>query len=518
MTAAWVAGLAYGSAVLCTIGLGKPSLWIDEVHSFEFAALPSAWLVLLNAAARDAYPPLYFLLLHGWLKLGSGEIWLRMFSVLVHLASIPLIYLVGARVASRKAGVLAAALLAVSPFHLTFAREARMYSLLGFFSLLSMWGLLVYVREKSRRGFWTFTLAGLALLYTHFIGALLILAQACWLLWGTRRRALRPVFMKWAVVLSFGFLPWAPFFLKALVVTHGYGSEAAPPLLLYWFVGTVGAGFAKASWVLAAAFATVAVLAWAGLRAMPAGPGRNLMIIWAFLPPLLELFANLVGKPVFGARTLIVSTPAWLLIIAHGLATPPMIRTAIGSVLIGGLAVLSYAHLLTHGLAAAPAHREALTHILKHARSRDAIVHSSTATYHPLHEYYIPRSGSRIKDYLIEPHGEFRGGKLGRWFRTVWRRIKSRADPGGALKTGADPNRISEIQFLSRGYTRIWYLHTTLEGQRRLSRLAPGKYYAPTADQIRTSPFVSHLRLKRSFRGGPVAEYPGLVLELYQRR
>lgn len=514
----WVAGLAYGSAILCTIGLGKPSLWIDEVHSFEFASLPSVWLVTLNAAARDAYPPLYFLLLHGWLQVGSDEIWLRMFSVLAHVASIPLMYLVGARLVSKQAGVVAAALLAVSPFHLAFAREVRMYSLVGFWSLLSMWGLLAYVQTRSRRAFWTLTLAGLALLYTHFMGVLLILAQGIWMLRESRRERLRPALKQWAAVLVIGFLPWAPLFLKAFVVTHGYAAEASPPLLLYWFVSAVGAGFGQARWVLAAAFAVVAALIVAGLTATPAGSKRRLLATWAFLPLILELVSSLLGKPVFAARTLIVCTPAWLLIMAQGLAAPPVLRAALGSVLLGTLAGLSYAHLLAHGLATAPGHREALAHILKHARRGDVIVHSSIATYHPLHEYYSPRSGSRLKDYLIESPGEFRAGRLGTWFRDVWRRLKNRADPGGVLMTGADPHRIGEKEFLDLQYTRVWHLHTTRAGKQKLWYLIPGKYYAPTPDQVKTSPFSGHAWLSRAFKGGPVAQYPGMTLELYQHR
>ncbi len=531
---AWVSAIVGASAILCLVGLGRPSLWIDEVHSFEFASLPSAWLVILNAAARDAYPPLYFLLLHAWMWLGSSEIWLRMLSVLFHLAAIPMMYVVARRMFARGAGtrdlapggrvaLVAAVIVAASPFHLAFAREVRMYSMVAFLTLLSMWALSEFARTRSKRDFWIFCLTGLALIYTHFMCALVIIAQAVWFLFEPGRRRMVPVLGKWAAVLAIGFLPWSPFFLKAFLVTRGYGSEASPLLLVYWFLGSIGAGFEAAAWFLAASFAIVVGLAGMGLAAMQPGSYRRLLIAWAFVPVLVELAANLAGKPVFGARTLIVSTPAWLLMMANGIASAPRFRLCAwlpgvaGAVLAGAIAGYSYASFIGFGLVQAPAHRDALAHVLKEVRRGDAIVHSSTVTYHALHEYYIPRARARVADYLIEPQGKFSAGKLGSWFRDKWREIRATADPAGVLRTGADPNRISEEDFVALGVRRIWYFHTTEVGKSKIWRLIPGRYYAPRGDELATVPFSKFERLNDAYAGGVIASYPGLKLELYRR-
>lgn len=516
------------SAILGCVGLGRPALWIDEVHSFEFSALPSAWLTVLNAAARDAYPPLYFLLLHFWMKLGEGEAWLRLLSLAFHLASIPLVYLVASAMATRATGFAAAALLAVSPFHLAFAREVRMYSLLAFLALLSMGALVLHARRPGRRGFWLLSLSGLGLTYTHFMGVLAVMAQGAWMLLESRLRS-RPrggsaprrrprVFGRWAAVLVIGFLPWSPLFLKAAVVTRGYGSEAPPPLLLYWFLGAIGAGFAAPPAAVAIGFATVLALAWFGFRGMPAGPLRRLLVLWALLPAAVELAANLGGKSVFGARTLITSTPAWLILMAHGLSTGRWPRAAAGWALAGGLAAFSFGTLVLDGLPSAPAHGEAVEYVLKNAWPGDAIVHSATVTYHPVHEYYLPRSERSLRDFLIEPPGEFRSGRLGLMFREAWRAIRARVDPGGVLKTGVDPNRISEEELLLRRPGRIWYFHTTPAGKMHIWRLIPGRYYAPGEAETRTVPFREHRKLSAAYRRVRTHPYPGLDLELYERR
>jgi hypothetical protein len=515
----WLICLVWGSAVLCSIGLGRPSLWIDETHSYEFASLPSLPLVLLNAAARDAYPPLYFLLLHCWMWLGSSEVWLRAFSVAAHLASIPMMYLVATRLLSRREGVIAAALLAVSPFHLAFAREVRMYPLVCLLALVSVWGMLAWVQDGSRRGWRVFVAAGLALVWTHYIGALLLVAEGCILLWGGRRRRdLRAGMLRWIGITAVGFLPWSPFFLKSLVTTRGYGAEAPVAKLAYWFLSAVGSGFGQTEFVLSLSALVILVLALRGFLACPAGPARRTLGWWAGLPVGLELLSAALGKPVFGERTLILATPAWLILIAAALWRAAAWERLAAAVLVGGLTVQSHVRLFTHGLPEAPSSREALAAVLAQARPGDAIVHSSTITYHPVHEYYLPRSGAKIEDFLVEPQGEFRGGRLGDAFREAWRRMKGRLDPAGAVRTGQDPNRLSEEDFFKLGSRRVWYLRTDLEGARRLWYLIPSVYYPAPADKVRDIPFDSHPRLARVFRGERVACFPGLLVELYRRR
>ena len=158
------------------------------------------------------------------------------------------------------------------------------------------------------------------------------------------------------------------------------------------------------------------------------------------------------------------------LLIAGALSAAPRPRAVAGCVLMGALSVFGCAHLLVDGGATAPAHREALARVIDRARPGDAIVHSTTVTYHAVHEYYLPRADSRLLDYLIEPQGEFRAGRLGRMFRNVWRAIRTKADPGGVLKTGRDPHRIGEGEFLGRGYRRVWYFNTTRPGKRWMFR------------------------------------------------
>jgi len=516
--AVWlVAGLAWLAAALASVGLGAPSLWIDETHSWEFSCLPSAWLVILNAAARDAYPPLYFLLLHFWMMLGTGEAWLRTLSVLFHVAAVPVAFLVGARLVSRPAGLLAAALLAVSPFHLAFAREVRMYSMVELLSLLSVWGLLKWVQDGSRAGWRVFVLAGIALIYTQFMGALLLLAEALFLFGERKRPGVWAGTRKWILATVLCFLPWSPFFLKAALVTRGYGVDASIPELAYYFLGVTGAGFGAARWVLSVSMALLAVLVWAGYEALPRGSARRLLAWWAFLPPVLEMVSGLLGKSVFGERTLIGSTPALLILVASAVSSFPRGRAVLSSACLGALAGFGFAHLQGYILPTAPHNREAVALVMAHARSGDVILHSSTVTYHPVHEYYLPLSATRMGDYMLEPPAAFRGGRLGNMFREAWRRARASLDPRGVLKTGADPHRISEDAFTGIKFRRVWYFRETPVGLRRLWLIVPANFYRAGDPRFRDVPMSVHRQLDRELSRAGQWEFPGLSVELYER-
>lgn len=116
------------------------SLWIDEAFSIWMGRQPVGemldWLVRI-----DQHPPLYYLLLHIWMRLGDGEAVVRALSALCSTLTIPVIYLLGRRLADRKLGLLAALILAVSPFHVHFAQEARMYALLALNASLALYAL-----------------------------------------------------------------------------------------------------------------------------------------------------------------------------------------------------------------------------------------------------------------------------------------------------------------------------------------------------------------------------------------
>ena len=84
------------AAVIASLGLGHKSYWWDETASVAFAHLDWASLWKLMATSQ-ANMGLYYVLLHPWVTLGSGEVAVRSLSVLFAVLTVPLMYNLGAR-------------------------------------------------------------------------------------------------------------------------------------------------------------------------------------------------------------------------------------------------------------------------------------------------------------------------------------------------------------------------------------------------------------------------------------
>lgn len=110
--------------------IGDKSIWLDEAFSLWIARHPLwdglGWLIHI-----DQHPPLYYSLLHLWTEL-FGELQgpVRMLSALFSTATVPLFYAAGRRLLDRSSAAIAAGILAISPFHVQFGQETRMYALL----------------------------------------------------------------------------------------------------------------------------------------------------------------------------------------------------------------------------------------------------------------------------------------------------------------------------------------------------------------------------------------------------
>lgn len=146
--------------------LGQDQFWMDEAYS----ALVSAWPLdkLFAEIPGIGSPPLYNLILHGWISwFGMGETALRLPSALVGALFILLLYWAGLSWFNQKVGLLSSLFCLLSSIHLFYCQQARNYSLLIFLSLLSAHGLWRLLNENKKRYFWGYTSTLILLLYLH---------------------------------------------------------------------------------------------------------------------------------------------------------------------------------------------------------------------------------------------------------------------------------------------------------------------------------------------------------------
>jgi mannosyltransferase len=184
-----LAAITLIAALLRFSTITHQSFWVDEASTVHEVGLSlgGLWHAVVH---QETTPPLYFLLAWAWTHLfGAGELGIRSLSALAGVLLVPVAYLCGRELVSRRAGVLTAALTAVSPFMIWYSQEARSYMLLALLCALSLLYLARATRTGDRRDLtWWVVWSALALA-THFFAGFLIAPEGLWLIWSLRSRA-----------------------------------------------------------------------------------------------------------------------------------------------------------------------------------------------------------------------------------------------------------------------------------------------------------------------------------------
>ena len=185
-----LSGCVVLAALLRLPTLASQSLWYDEaVTSWLLRGSPGQMLHALPHS--ESTPPVYYLLAWGWVRLaGRDELGLRSLSAAAGIATVPVAYAAARELAGRRAGLIAALLVAVSPMLVWYSQEARSYALLVLLSTASLW-LMARARSRPTAGRlvgWA-VVAALAL-WTHYF-ALFVVAPEALLLMALRGVPLR---------------------------------------------------------------------------------------------------------------------------------------------------------------------------------------------------------------------------------------------------------------------------------------------------------------------------------------
>jgi 4-amino-4-deoxy-L-arabinose transferase-like glycosyltransferase len=186
--------IALGAAMRFA-SLGEQSFHHDEVITAG-RVIPGSFIDMLKAVKHgESNPPLYYVLAWGWAKaFGTGEFGLRSLSALFGLATVPVAYCVGAELSSRRAGLIAAALVAVNPMLIWYSQEARSYALLVFFCAVSLLFFARALRTRKGTDLSLWALASALALCSHYFAVFAVGIEAVWLLVALRSR--------WRVVLA----------------------------------------------------------------------------------------------------------------------------------------------------------------------------------------------------------------------------------------------------------------------------------------------------------------------------
>ena len=329
--------------------LTTSDLWLDEALTVNIAKLPLSELT--HALRQDGAPPLYYVLLHGWIQVfGSSDVAVRALSGILGLIFIGLSYVAGRRFGTdereRRWSAWAAVLVvASSPYAIRFSTEARMYMLA---MVLVLFGYLA-VQRMIERGpslgrFAAVAVTTAALLYTQYwslfllavVGTLMVLRA--WRAPELERRQPRVVLLA-MIVGGLLFLPWVPNFLYQLAHTGTpWDTPATPPtagaLGIIDFVG----GKTVEGWSIIPVAFVLALLALAGRAAGRYEISVDLRTVarvrWEWIVGAatlaLGLVASYLGGTGFQARYAAVMYPMFALTVAAGFLVISSHRIRVG--------------------------------------------------------------------------------------------------------------------------------------------------------------------------------------------
>lgn len=306
------------AAAVRFVGLGTPSLWLDEAYTFWLAHQP--WAAFWTTLRGDTQGPLYFWLQHAWDDLArlvvpslwQGEGVLRILPALLGCGSAACVFLHAAHEGEHRSGLLAGLFYAVSWPAWSADTQVRNYALLGFATALSGWCLLEAVQTGGRRRWIAYVLSSTLLVYSHNLAVCVLLAH---LLAFPRR----PVVLSLGVVVLL-YAGWVPLLLQQ---SHSIGFQGLPPLSLPLFlqamasipgVGPVGGE----PLLLVGTALTLAVVALGWRLPRPSQRLAWFVVVVAILGPLVATVAT--TRHVFLPRYLLPAVPA-LAVLAGGTAS-----------------------------------------------------------------------------------------------------------------------------------------------------------------------------------------------------
>lgn len=205
--------------------LDAQSIWLDEWPNVAHLTAPDAmtYVRLIQIMyPEQAQGPLYYFLQYGWAHLfGVSLFVLRLLPVLLGLAAVPLVFALVNHVYGRRAGLIAALCLALSPQHIWYAQEIRPYALLTLLVIVSLYAFMRMTQESGPRWLCLNLAVNGLLVWTHVFAVIVLLIEGCMLLAQCRQFGLRRVAI-WIGVQVLVLAPWA-----AWVLTMPYSNEHA---------------------------------------------------------------------------------------------------------------------------------------------------------------------------------------------------------------------------------------------------------------------------------------------------
>jgi len=487
--------------------LGYYGLWYDEVYSVMMSQnIP----LFIQDRAYVFIPPAFFILLKVWSMLSSLDAFLFLLPFVLGVLSLALIYKLGAFLFNRRVGSISAFMLALSPFHIHYSQELRMYSLVVFLSLVSVYYFVRSIRYGKITDYLALAIFNCLLLYTHYAAFFLVFSELLFigLLFKEKRDAAVKLLFSFSAAFLL-FLPWAFSIPKELIIMKavnsyasvgnlGWMPQASWGLVLNLF-RSFNLGFSSGNMLHCAGLLVFSPFFFAGcLEAWKRGGENRFLLAWLILPILCAVLISKFIISSFVFRNLICILPAYCVITSLGISRlkqPIFLGAAIAAVaILSAFSLNNYYNnifplpeLSTRpGIHPRLEQRSAAEYVSKGFQRGDIIVHASRATFQPFRYYH----GEGLNEVLLADERDKRFPS--QEDREIIKKSLHSALIYKAFHAESEPLELGRVE---GRYPRVWLVHADWDGTLPFNR-------EQGVDELRASPLTGYTLLSaRRFRG-----------------
>jgi uncharacterized membrane protein len=442
---AWLMVLALvlaGTALRLT-SLVSRSMWLDEAITVD--QTNRSLVGVVSNIATGVHPPLFHILMHFWVSaFGIGQAEIRSFALVWGVLSIPAAFWAGRAIYGRTTGLVAATIVAFSPYLIWYSQEARMYSMMFLFGVLSTGFYTLSVRDGRWAHWLGYTVVTFLGMFTHYFFFFLVIGQVIHFLGyeavvayanaareGSGRPSFRAVLRKvpslvpWLLSMTFLAATYALWLSKSVFMKQteggtalvasatgsglGYGQKAPELAIRFNDAGLVLVemlgGFHSGSLMYSlVAMWPVVISVVLVLMGFVNPLKKSAPVLWAASSvPLLFLLGQWQGQVLASRYFIALAAPALLLIAAVIAKTPRRVMFTIVGI---GIAVslLAWAdqsynpnNLIRYD------NREAVQYVTDNFRPSDVVIYEPVYL-EPLMKYYVP---AEIPAYRFPQYGTF---------------------------------------------------------------------------------------------------------------
>lgn len=387
----WVSLLTVIGLLLRLPNLGRDSLWLDEAISY--LATDLTLFEHLSNQLQDPHPPFYYLLLTIWrIVVPDNDFSLRLLSTLCNLLLIPVIaYFALDLFKHRSTALLAAVMVTLSPFHILYSHELRMYTLLMFLVTFGTW---VYWQARRRSRWWWGGVGVIFLgaVYTHLFAIFALGGINLHALLEADRRKIFPRVFIISLILGLLFIPWGvtifaetqPELGSLRPLNQSSPRNPIKPLTTLAFL-LLGVSnniyYSAAAFFICLAFLVVLLLESKRLNQEGTRSGWRLVMIQIGIILGVPLLVYTVRPFFLPERTMAAASPFLILLLAWAISR----RQSPLPYLTGFMVILmTIGVFLYHfGDPLKPRYRDVLIFVSDNFQEGDVVVHTSDGSYLP---------------------------------------------------------------------------------------------------------------------------------------